>query len=188
MAKKLSKRELAKLEAERDVWQEVLDGVKEIKAGGGRRTVVKPTSEVVRVRMKSGLSQAQFAAVLGVSKRTIRGSANHPAHCRQASRGVTRGCGVARLGACVQVRKAMGCRGACCGILAISRTVASRRRLTAAFGCFHAPLMLGVRRHNSATHENVRGNTRTQTRLRGELSPLLSLGRRTKGYVPKSSV
>jgi putative transcriptional regulator len=37
MSKKLSKREMAKLEAERDVWQEVLDGVKEIKRGGGRR-------------------------------------------------------------------------------------------------------------------------------------------------------
>ena len=71
MSKKLSKTELAKLEAERDIWQEVLDGVKEIKRGGGRKTVVKPTSEVVRVRMKSGLSQAQFAAALGVSKRTL---------------------------------------------------------------------------------------------------------------------
>lgn len=71
MAKKHSTNELAKLEAERDVWQEVLDGVKEIKAGGGKRSVVKPTSEVVRVRMKSGLSQAEFAAVLGVSKRTL---------------------------------------------------------------------------------------------------------------------
>jgi len=29
------------LETERDVWQEVLDGVREIKAGGGRRTKVK---------------------------------------------------------------------------------------------------------------------------------------------------
>lgn len=71
MAKKLTKSELEKLEAERDVWQEVLDGVKQIKAGGGRRTLVEPISEVVRVRMKSGLSQAQFAALLGVSKRTL---------------------------------------------------------------------------------------------------------------------
>ena len=71
MTKKLSQKELAKLEATRDVWQEVLDGVKEIKRGGGRKVAVKPTSEVVRVRMKSGLSQAQFAAVLGVSKRTL---------------------------------------------------------------------------------------------------------------------
>ena len=35
---------LAKFEAERDVWQEVLDGVREIKAGGGKRTKVKRKS------------------------------------------------------------------------------------------------------------------------------------------------
>jgi putative transcriptional regulator len=71
MSKKLTGKALAKLEAERDVWQEVLDGVREIKAGGGKRTKVQPRSQVVRVRLKSGLSQAQFAAVLGVSKRTL---------------------------------------------------------------------------------------------------------------------
>lgn len=38
---------------------------------GGKRTKVQPTSEIVRVRLKSGLSQAQFAAALGVSKRTL---------------------------------------------------------------------------------------------------------------------
>ena len=32
---------------------------------------VEPTSQVGRVRMKSGLSQSQFAAALGVSKRTL---------------------------------------------------------------------------------------------------------------------
>ena len=71
MSKKLTGKVLAKFEAERDVWQEVLDGVREIKAGGGKRTKVQPKSQVVRVRLKSGLSQAQFAAVLGVSKRTL---------------------------------------------------------------------------------------------------------------------
>jgi putative transcriptional regulator len=71
MGKKLSGKALAKFEAERDVWQEVLDGVREIKAGGGKRTKVDARSPVVRVRMKSGLSQAQFAAALGVSKRTL---------------------------------------------------------------------------------------------------------------------
>ena len=71
MAKKLSGRALAKFEAERDVWQEVLDGVREIKAGGGKRMKVTPKSDVVRVRMNSGLSQTQFAAALGVSKRTL---------------------------------------------------------------------------------------------------------------------
>jgi putative transcriptional regulator len=71
MTRKLADEALAKLEAERDVWQEVLDSVKEIKAGGGKRTLVAPRSEVTRIRMKSGLSQAQFAAALGVSKRTL---------------------------------------------------------------------------------------------------------------------
>jgi putative transcriptional regulator len=71
MAKKLSGKALAKFEAERDVWQEVLDGVREIKAGGGKRAKVAPKSDVVRVRMNSGLSQTQFAAALGVSKRTL---------------------------------------------------------------------------------------------------------------------
>jgi len=71
MGKKLTGKALAKFEAERDVWQEVLDGVREIKAGGGKRIKVEPKSHVVRVRLKSGLSQAQFAAALCVSKRTL---------------------------------------------------------------------------------------------------------------------
>ena len=71
MAKKLTGKALAKFEAERNVWQEVLEGVREIKAGGGRRTKVEAKSHIIRVRLKSGLSQAQFAAALGVSKRTL---------------------------------------------------------------------------------------------------------------------
>ena len=71
MAKKLTGKALAKFEAERDVWQEVLESVREIKAGGGKRTKVEAKSQVTRVRLKSGLSQAQFAAALGVSKRTL---------------------------------------------------------------------------------------------------------------------
>lgn len=71
MAKKLSGTALAKFEAERDVWQEVLDGIREIKAGRGKRTPVEPTSRIVKARLSSGLSQAEFATVLGVSKRTL---------------------------------------------------------------------------------------------------------------------
>jgi putative transcriptional regulator len=71
MSKKLTGKALAKFEAERDVWQEVLNGVQEIKAGRGNRTNVQPTSQIVQIRLKSGLSQAQFAAALGVSKRTL---------------------------------------------------------------------------------------------------------------------
>jgi len=71
MGKKLTGRTLAQFEAGRDVWQEVLDGVREIKAGGGRRFVVEPRSPITRARLKAGLTQAQFAALLGVSKRTL---------------------------------------------------------------------------------------------------------------------
>ena len=49
MGKKLTGKALAKFKVERDVWQEVLDGVREIKAGGGKRTKVEAKSHVVRV-------------------------------------------------------------------------------------------------------------------------------------------
>ena len=38
---KLTGKALAKFEAKRDVWQEILDGVREIEAGGGKRTKVE---------------------------------------------------------------------------------------------------------------------------------------------------
>lgn len=71
MTKKLSARELARLESSRDVWQEALEGAEEIKLGGGKRTLVQPRSPIVRARLKAGLTQTQFAALLGVSRRTL---------------------------------------------------------------------------------------------------------------------
>jgi putative transcriptional regulator len=71
VSKKLTGRALARFEAGREIWQEVLDGVREIRAGRGKRFRVEPRSPVVRARLKSGLTQAQFAALLGVSKRTL---------------------------------------------------------------------------------------------------------------------
>ncbi len=71
MDKKLTGKTLADFEATRDIWQEVLDGVREIKAGGEKRTRVEAKSYIVRMRLKSGFSQANFAAALGVSKRTL---------------------------------------------------------------------------------------------------------------------
>ena len=71
MTKKLTGRALARFEADRDIWQEVLDSVREIKSGGGKRTSIEPSSPIVRARLKSGLTQAQFAELLGVSKRTL---------------------------------------------------------------------------------------------------------------------
>jgi len=44
VTKKLTGRALARFEAGRDIWREVLDGVREIKAGRGKRTSVEPRS------------------------------------------------------------------------------------------------------------------------------------------------
>jgi len=71
MSKKLTTKELSKLEAGRNVWQEALAGVKEIKAGGGRRRMVEPKTEAARSRIGAGLSLARFAELLGVSRRTL---------------------------------------------------------------------------------------------------------------------
>jgi putative transcriptional regulator len=71
MGKKLKGRALSKFEGGRDVWQEALDGVREIKSGGGKRSMIEPRSPIVRARLKAGLTQEQFAALLGVSKRTL---------------------------------------------------------------------------------------------------------------------
>jgi putative transcriptional regulator len=51
VTKKLTGRALARFEAKRDIWQEVLDGVREIKAGRGKRTSVEPRSPIVRARL-----------------------------------------------------------------------------------------------------------------------------------------
>lgn len=71
MGKKLTDKALAKFEAERDVWQEVLDSVREIKAEEEKRTKVEAKPYIVRVRLKRELFHAKFATALGVSKRTL---------------------------------------------------------------------------------------------------------------------
>ena len=57
--KKLSKAILER-DAKRDIGQEVLQAIREIKAGGGRRFTVQVT-EATEARLKLGLSQADFA-------------------------------------------------------------------------------------------------------------------------------
>ncbi len=47
----------------------------EIKAGRGKRTTVEPHSPITRARLKSGLTQAQFAALLGAGRRASSGTA-----------------------------------------------------------------------------------------------------------------
>ncbi|MBA5689651.1 helix-turn-helix domain-containing protein [Rugamonas apoptosis] len=68
-SKPLNQTELAAFEATRDLAAELLQAVHEMKAG--RLHVV--VSPVVEARKKTGLSQSQFAALLGVSVRTLQG-------------------------------------------------------------------------------------------------------------------
>jgi len=68
--KKLSK-EILERDATRDLGAELLEAVREIKAGGGRRFTVC-VSQATQARLKLGLSQADFAVMLGVSVRTLQ--------------------------------------------------------------------------------------------------------------------
>jgi putative transcriptional regulator len=71
MSRKLTGKALDEHERERNVWQEVLDAVSEIKSGAGKRYKLEPKTAAARARLKLGLTQTQFAQVLGVSKRTL---------------------------------------------------------------------------------------------------------------------
>ena len=68
--KKLS-RQIFERDARRDIGAEVLQAIGEIKAGGGRRFTVH-ASQATEARIKLGLSQADCAAMPGVSVRTLQ--------------------------------------------------------------------------------------------------------------------
>ena len=54
----------------RDIGREILDGLRELKRGDVSRVVNVP--DVSSIREKTGLSQTRFAALLGVSVRTLQ--------------------------------------------------------------------------------------------------------------------
>lgn len=65
----LTDAEIAEYESKRDLAADLLQSVREMKAGHVR--VV--SSPVIEARHKTGLSQSQFAALMGVSVRTLQG-------------------------------------------------------------------------------------------------------------------
>ncbi|MHB8414965.1 MAG: helix-turn-helix domain-containing protein [Acidiferrobacteraceae bacterium] len=67
-----TEKELRKRDAKRDIGAELLVSVRQMKAGkkGAVHKVSLP--RVVQARLQSGLSQARFAEVLGVSVRTLQ--------------------------------------------------------------------------------------------------------------------
>ena len=67
--KRMTKAELEAYEAKRDLAADLLQSMKEMKAG----QVHIVSSPVIEARQKTGLSQSQFAALLGVSVRTLQG-------------------------------------------------------------------------------------------------------------------
>lgn len=75
---KLSEAELLARDAQRDLGAELLESLQEMKAGKvGRVSVVTRDGRVVdspvaQARVVSKLSQAQFAALMGVSVRTLQ--------------------------------------------------------------------------------------------------------------------
>lgn len=56
--------------AKRNIGQEILEGIRQLKRGEHGRVV--KVSSVTRIREKLGLSQPRFAALLGVSVRTLQ--------------------------------------------------------------------------------------------------------------------
>ncbi len=56
----------------RDIGQEILNGIHAIKTGKGKRHTVKVPDGVRAIRERMDLSQSVFAALLGVSLRTLQ--------------------------------------------------------------------------------------------------------------------
>ena len=68
-SKILSEAEIVAFEATRNIGDEILQSIRDLKAGKGK-VVLSPAIEA---RSKTGLSQSQFATLLGVSIRTLQG-------------------------------------------------------------------------------------------------------------------
>ena len=65
-------KELLVRDAKRNIGEELLQAIRDVKAGRfGARYKVK-ANEIVAVRLRSGLSQRQFAAALHISPRTLQ--------------------------------------------------------------------------------------------------------------------
>jgi len=70
--RKMTEKQLKKWEQSRDIGEEIVQGIRDIKAGRIGRRYTTESYPIVRAREKSGLSQAEFAQLLGVSIRTIQ--------------------------------------------------------------------------------------------------------------------
>ena len=132
-SKPLTKAKLAAFEAKRDLAAELLQSVREMKAGQVR-WCRRPSSRPAR---STGLSQSQFAALLGVSVRTLQGWEQGRKQPSGAARTLL-AIASTNPGRCLPWRRS----SASC-----SRrpTLPSSGQATAGFACFRLPLMSNVR-------------------------------------------
>lgn len=67
-----SEKELLTRDRKRNIGNELLQAIRDVKAGRyGAKYKVEP-NEIVATRLKTGLTQAQFAAALKISPRTLQ--------------------------------------------------------------------------------------------------------------------
>ena len=68
----MTEKELMERDAKRDIGAELLESVRQMKAGkkGAVHNIDVP--QVVQARISAGLSQSQFATLMGVSVRTLQ--------------------------------------------------------------------------------------------------------------------
>lgn len=69
---KMTEKRIAKWEKTRNIGEEILQGIRDLKAGRTGRRFTVDSFAIVRARENSGLTQAEFAKLLGVSVRTLQ--------------------------------------------------------------------------------------------------------------------
>lgn len=65
-------KELLARDAKRNLGNELLQAIKDVKAGSYGARYQVTVNDIVKTRLKCGLSQSQFAAALNISPRTLQ--------------------------------------------------------------------------------------------------------------------
>lgn len=68
----MTKKTISARDASRNIGDELLQAIRDVKAGKYGAKYGVEANDVVKARLKSGLSQAQFAAALHISPRTLQ--------------------------------------------------------------------------------------------------------------------
>ncbi len=65
-------KELLTRDAKRNIGEELLQAIRDVKAGRRGAKYKVEANDVIKARLKSGLSQSQFATALNISARTLQ--------------------------------------------------------------------------------------------------------------------